>query len=336
MSSKKKSNVRTRENWIDWAKAICIYLMIAGHSNISNTLHDFIYLFHMPVFFIISGILFRNRNWVDLARMTFIPMLFFNLVNYPYYIYKQITLYKSDLTTDVLVWKPLMGLFCHDWNIGRPVCGVFWFVLVIFIDKLIGKCLVGRGRSGNKIPWKLVSLLSILCLLLSFLWNGKPNNTYGFILQRAIISLPFFLFGMYGFRYLKRVFDKDRFVCSLIGSLCLIFLLYLTMSGIRMDLYTCDLHHPFVYYASGIAGCVLLYCVLRALPENNYIQNISKGTLVILGMHHLFLFATVKVFGGKPLFENDGIFVSLIAIVAIYPIMTLILNKFPIILGKNK
>lgn len=37
-------------------------------------------------------------------------MLFFNLVNYPYYIYKQITLYQTDLTTDVLVWKPLMGL----------------------------------------------------------------------------------------------------------------------------------------------------------------------------------------------------------------------------------
>ena len=329
------SKTRTRENWIDWAKAICIYLMVAGHSNISSTLHSFIYLFHMPVFFIISGILFRDKKWVDLVKMTFIPMLFFNLVNYPYYVYKQITLHQTDLTTDVLVWKPIMGLFCHDWNIGRPVCGVFWFVFVIFLDKLIGKYLAGGGRNEKRFHRMMVLLLSVICILLSFLWNGKPDNTYGFILQRAIISLPFFLFGMYGFCYIKKICEKDKYVCPLVGFLCLIFLLYLTMSGVGIDLYTCHLYHPFVYYVSGIVGCILLYCLFRTFPENSYIKNISKGTLVILGMHHLFLFAIVKLLGGKPLFENDGIFVSLITVVAIYPIMALILNKFPVVLGKN-
>lgn len=112
-----------RENWIDWAKAICIYLMVAGHSNISSTFHGFIYLFHMPVFFIISGILFHDKKWMDLVKMTFIPMLFFNLVNYPYYIYKQITLFKNDLTTDIMVWKPVMGHFCNDSKYSKCIQG---------------------------------------------------------------------------------------------------------------------------------------------------------------------------------------------------------------------
>ena len=66
------------------------------------------------------------------------------------------------------------------------------------------------------------------------------------------------------------------------------------------------------------------------------IQNVSKGTLVILGMHLLFLFSIVKMLGGKPLFQNDGAIISIVVIIAIYPIMTLILTKYPVILGKNR
>ena len=261
-------------------------------------------------------------------------MLFFNLVNYPYYIYKQITLFKNDLTTDIMVWKPVMGFFCQDGEIGIPVCGVFWFVFVIFVHKIIGKCLVG-GKSKKRIPWEMIITLSIFSILLSFFWNGKPNNTYGFIMQRAIISLPFFLFGMYGFRYVQKICDK-KYYGLIVGLSCLIFLILLTMNDIGIDLFTCLLYHPFIYYTSGIAGCILLYCLLRKMPENRFIQNVSKGTLVILGMHHLFLFSIVKMLGGKPLFQNDGAIISIVVIIAIYPIMTLILTKYPVILGKNR
>lgn len=45
--------------WVDWTKIIGIFLVTLGHGNlVSVELNTFIYSFHMPLFFILSGILF--------------------------------------------------------------------------------------------------------------------------------------------------------------------------------------------------------------------------------------------------------------------------------------
>ena len=51
-----------RVKWIDYAKCILIFFMVSGHCNINNTYHMFIYSFHMPAFFIISGYLFKIKE----------------------------------------------------------------------------------------------------------------------------------------------------------------------------------------------------------------------------------------------------------------------------------
>ena len=54
-----------RINWVDWAKVFAIYLVILGH-HISkdvegeSVVKNFIYAFHMPFFFFISGYLFKK------------------------------------------------------------------------------------------------------------------------------------------------------------------------------------------------------------------------------------------------------------------------------------
>ena len=46
----------------DRLKAVCIMLMIVGHCEIPQALHDFIYLFHIPMFFFIAGLFFREAS----------------------------------------------------------------------------------------------------------------------------------------------------------------------------------------------------------------------------------------------------------------------------------
>ena len=45
--------------WIDWAKAICIFLMVIGHWTSNETIILYIYSFHMPAFIFIAGMLAR-------------------------------------------------------------------------------------------------------------------------------------------------------------------------------------------------------------------------------------------------------------------------------------
>lgn len=58
--------------WLDYARFIGIFLVILGHSlqripdwnsiGMIKRSYDYIYLFHMPLFFVISGYLFRSRE----------------------------------------------------------------------------------------------------------------------------------------------------------------------------------------------------------------------------------------------------------------------------------
>lgn len=47
-----------REIWLDYVKAIGIILVVAGHCNLPESIRNYIYLFHMPLFFFVSGYLF--------------------------------------------------------------------------------------------------------------------------------------------------------------------------------------------------------------------------------------------------------------------------------------
>lgn len=320
-----------RETWIDWAKAICIYLMVVGHSNVTERVFDFIYLFHMPVFFIISGILYHEKNWSSLIKGTVIPTIIFNLINYPYYIYKQITLFNNELTLDVLFYKPLLGFICHDYQYGWPVCVPFWFVLALFVDKLIVKFLSLFSKhiykmTGHNVYRELIVITLVICVLFSFMWNGAPDNSFGFIPQRAIIALPFFVIGKRCFCFIKesRIIKNHRGAIALLG---LSIFIYLSMNDVKIDLYGCKLFHPILYYICGVAGLIVIYCCFSKTKENNIITNMSKGTLVILGAHNLVLFTICKFVGEDYRFANDGILLSLIVIVVLYPVVFFVLKR---------
>lgn len=51
---------------MDIAKALCITLMVVGHGGCPSYLGRFIYMFHMPCFFFISGWLLSDKYLADL------------------------------------------------------------------------------------------------------------------------------------------------------------------------------------------------------------------------------------------------------------------------------
>ena len=47
---------------IDLAKGIAIFLMILCHSGMNNGITQWIYAFHMPLFFVVSGYLYNGQR----------------------------------------------------------------------------------------------------------------------------------------------------------------------------------------------------------------------------------------------------------------------------------
>lgn len=87
-------NTGKRILWIDYAKSICIYLVLLGHAHASQPVTDFIYTFHMPLFFFLSGCLFsfeKHPNFKEFAIKRFkglmVPYLWINLITYLFWLF---------------------------------------------------------------------------------------------------------------------------------------------------------------------------------------------------------------------------------------------------------
>lgn len=62
--------VRQRIDWIDTAKGLCMILVIVGHTlPYGNLMRNFIFSFHMPAFFFLTGYTARRPDtWQVFAR----------------------------------------------------------------------------------------------------------------------------------------------------------------------------------------------------------------------------------------------------------------------------
>ena len=89
--------IKQRKDWIDWAKALLIWLMVLGHAGLSGYTREFVYAFYMPAFFIISGYLYKPHSWLRTLRSFGIPVVSFSLVGLCYVVSRQWL--KDDVMT---------------------------------------------------------------------------------------------------------------------------------------------------------------------------------------------------------------------------------------------
>lgn len=103
---------KKRENWIDWSKTILIWLMVLGHAGLNGIPRDFVYAFHMPAFFIISGYLYKPHTWFRTLKGFGMPIIFFSAINLCYVILRFELKGESILDGDLLfrITPPLLEM----------------------------------------------------------------------------------------------------------------------------------------------------------------------------------------------------------------------------------
>lgn len=106
---------RLRFKEIDIAKGIGIILVALGH--LTTPLHDYIYAFHMPLFFVLSGFFFsENINLYKRSRILLCSYLF-------YYV---IALIKSLLL--VLILRKTFSIETIN---PELINGPIWFIMAL-------------------------------------------------------------------------------------------------------------------------------------------------------------------------------------------------------------
>ena len=107
--------------WLDIAKGIGIILMVLGHTGLPSMINNWIFSFHMPLFFIISGILFNPSRYV--SSIKFIQKRVLTLL-LPYLIFSSIVLFFSN--------EKVTDWILSGWNTGIAL----WFLPVLFLSEI--------------------------------------------------------------------------------------------------------------------------------------------------------------------------------------------------------
>lgn len=204
-------------------KGIAIILVVLGHSfpdygigtgikeRINIYTFAYIYSFHMPLFFMISGFLFYNsinriNNIKD--RFALIKNRFIRLF-IPYLFYSVVT----------MIMKTVFSTYAqHEFNLkdlyrillGDNPNGGLWFLYVLFIINLIIILL----------PKKKISYIITFIISYIILFTAKDFMNYA-TLYRIVNHMPFFIFGIFVFNYydsFKKMFKGNLLVMLLLGS----------------------------------------------------------------------------------------------------------------------
>ena len=160
---------RDRLRYIDIAKAIGIVLVIVGHITVTGTLGKrFIYAFHMPLFFVLSGMLLCLKSFGDIGSWSELILKRAKRLLIPYFIWAMI--YSTP------TYKNAALIFYGSWEaLGKAQSLTsLWFLPVMFLAVCLAQAVISLLVSavGKR---RLVSLFVCLfvCLFASVLLNTK-------------------------------------------------------------------------------------------------------------------------------------------------------------------
>lgn len=261
--------MQSRNLKIDVIRGIAILCVVWAH--LQGFLTREIYIFHMPVFFFISGIFYRNKPKFILskAKSLLIPYCLFNIAFAALYLLqggqfiKRIDLFSCTLTS--------------------TINGPTWFLIALFniniiywiLDKLIKKK-------------KLILAACFAIAIPLYYWNC----ILPFDLRISIIAMPFFALGKWAKdeSIIERSGKPHIIIASIIYVLTA---LYCHCKPAIFDLHGNKLPLIFItYYASALSAILILMKIdwfSQQNKFNRFFASIGKRSLYIMSLHYPYM-----------------------------------------------
>ncbi|WP_066967395.1 acyltransferase family protein [Microbulbifer sp. Q7] len=315
-----------RDVVLDNFKFILISLVIVGHViepvigrfDWAKSVYIFIYIFHMPMFAYVSGVVssreINNAVVKNIVSKLIIPYVLLELTYsmFDYFLFSRNSLNVTPLVPYWILWY-LFSLVL--WRLLLPIFNQFRFPVVLAI------------------------LAGLAC--------GVNEYNYNLSFSRTFVFFPFFLIGNYYHSTIIRTlrsYDKSK----LIGSVVLlgIFLLILAVpesNDIKLGwLYGSrsysslgvDWVMGFFYRSSIYAAAILLGIALLSVTKNNRSIGTKYGedSLYIYVLHGFVMKGLIAVGFYKYFDEDYEIVILMAASLVLLPILS---SRFSKIIGKH-
>lgn len=254
-----------RFEYIDTSKGIGILMVVWAHIMLTGWTHEFIYAFHMPLFFLLSGMLFQRGKYnsigsfiVHRAKRLFIPYVIYSVLTW--ILWAAFRYVRHDEVESYVM--PLMQTFIAQGSGAYIVHNsALWFIPCLFMVEILYYFICAAGKW-----WSL-----FLCFggaILSFMLGSVYGADYWFLLpwnaDAALIALPFYCVGNLvakeiGLSRLKTYFSENK-MAGFVGWVLLGCILFWSATSygecsMGSSSYGCA---PWIFIIRAFIGCAWL------------------------------------------------------------------------------
>ncbi len=283
--------------YLDLAKVITAFLVILGHLySVDSTVRLHLYGFHMPLFFLVSGIFHKYTgriNWLNYMRSILWPIFIFIIL---------------AITTNVLFHGKHLNAQLRSYFINialGKVNGILWFLYALFWCKVFLDLVCG-------FRYKLFSFFLWGCLLFIPVYFLKVRLP--FALSQGMMAFPFYAIGFFGKDYLLSRTSSFKWgipfvFCFILTVLITKYLqgrvsmISITFGNLKGTLFG-DSAKTFtlfsrallrianiaLFYVNGLIGSTMILSFsLLPWPKSDYITSLSKSLITVVGTQYLFI-----------------------------------------------
>lgn len=292
----------SRDYW-DIVKAIGIICVVFGHccTNFTKAVH-YVYLFHLAVFFFVSGYLWSEEKYGDNPALSFAARMKSNWGKYVFASVIIVVLHNVFVKVGLLINQPIytvdnmmIAVFtslifnCTEllaspmWFVPLLILGLSFFALIVMIARKFSK----RSESCTGIKYGLVVGLSLIIGYLG-VYATMRNWGFNYNIQIAMLIVPIFAVSYLSKKITKNSIEKyTKWYIALPIAIGL--WLGMDKLGWRVTLSSNSIGNPWVFYAVSFAGIYVCLSVasllLKVKPLRRITAFVGRYSFDIMAWH---------------------------------------------------
>ena len=275
-----------REHWIDCVKGFAIICVVMGHVRMEDYfLCNWIYSFHLPVFFMMTGILlFLDRDWESQSLWLIVKKKGVSLL-WPYIMFSILCLawplIRGDETTIFLIIRETLCMNGYS---------ALWFLPALFLSECTF-ALLHRSKIPDTISMAVLSVFSYAGSVIYHTGDGLETTPLRYVMlnmiNSAVIGTVFIMVGYWfycGIRQNEKIFGHKKMIVLYAGVFVID--LFLAQSNHLVDLHFSVMNQPVLYYLLACMGSFSLILLMKYLiKKNRVLEYFGRNSLIIMATH---------------------------------------------------
>lgn len=279
-------------HYLDIARGIAIFLVVLGHVYMTDdTFNRWIYSFHVPIFFIITGMIMESSNrWksndfktnfkIEATRLLY-PYVTFCILAYIYIVY--VYFFEESRVTFSRLYTTIFDILILEGT------SALWFLPALFIAKIMYILTYKRKIIGYI---QLVCSVVVIYIISNVIVDIDTTTIFYQYIRKILIVIghsicgyTFIYLGKYIYCFFEKMFNNLHVIFKMLVVVMLFIVQICIQQEQSVDVHMCVFGDIILFYAGAIIGSMALIGLCNIIKRCRIIEYFGRNSLIIMATH---------------------------------------------------